>query len=61
MKIQKMDKTIGEIYNLSQYPNFPENTNPKPYGKDALLVQCGDTIYRVPANVYYAAKYYKNK
>jgi len=50
----------GMRWNLSQYPNFSatgsiRGMKEKYYGKDALLVRCGGFIYKVPANVYYAA------
>lgn len=59
-RVRYMNKEMKNIYNLEQYPNFSSTGSvrgmkEKYYGKDALLVRSGSWIYKVPANVYYAA------
>ena len=55
-----MNKTEKQIYELYLYPNFSatgsvQGMKEKYYGKDALLVRSGAWIYKVPAQIYYAA------
>lgn len=52
MRTKKLSKRDGEIFNISQFPNFAANgsiTGMKNlyYGKNALLVRCGSYIYNV--------------
>ena len=54
-KVKYMYKEDGKRYNISDYPNFHKNGSIKGmkeqfYGKDCLLVQCGDYIYNVSSN-----------
>lgn len=59
-RVKYMNKTLKQIYNLSQYPNFSATGSilgmkKKYYGKDALLVRSGSWIYKVPYDVYMVA------
>lgn len=50
----------GMSVKIDDYPNFHKSGNVRGmkenvYGKDALLVRCGDYIYKVPTEVYYKA------
>lgn len=52
MKIKKLSKEEGKRVNISRFPNFHKSgsiTGMKKlyYGKDALLVRCGNWIYNV--------------
>lgn len=54
-RVKYMYKEDGKSYNISDYPNFHRNGSIKGmkeqfYGKDCLLVQCGDYIYNVSSN-----------
>ena len=45
----------GEMLKIDEYPNFNKNGSitgmkKKYYGKDALLVRCGNYIYDVTSN-----------
>lgn len=56
-RVKYMNKTLKDIYNLSQYPNFHASGSIAGmknlyYGKDALLVRSGAYIYNVPLSVY---------
>lgn len=56
-RVKYMNKTLKQIYNLEQYPNFSVTGSiigmkEKYYGKDALLVRSGSWIYKVPEDVY---------
>lgn len=47
-----MGKEQGEICNISRFPNFHKSGSIRGmkrlyYGKNALLVKCGDYIYNV--------------
>ena len=47
-----MSKEQGEICNISRFPNFHKSGSIRGmkrlyYGKNALLVKCGDYIYNV--------------
>lgn len=60
MKTKRMTISEGVEYDLSQYPNFHKSGSISGmkklcYGKNALLVRCGNYIYNVPLNVYNAA------
>ena len=55
-----MTKEQGKRFGLSEFPNFHKNGSIKGmkklyYGKNALLVRCGDYIYNVSSqpNIYY--------
>ena len=57
MKVKYLNVKVGEKINISQYPNFHKSGSIAGmknlyYGKDALLVRCGEWIYHVPENVY---------
>lgn len=61
MKVKYLPVKTGERLNISQYPNFHKSgsiTGMKKmyYGKDALLVRCGEWIYKVPQEIYDRAK-----
>jgi len=53
-RVKYMYKEDGERYNISDYPNFHKSGcikgMKKIYGKDALLVRCGNYIYNVSSN-----------
>lgn len=56
-KVRYLPVTIGETEKINQYPNFHKSGSikgmkEKYYGKDALLVRCGDYIYNVPQEIY---------
>lgn len=60
MKVKYLPKLEGERLNLSEFPNFHKSGSISGmkklyYGKNALLVRCGDYIYNVTAcpEVYY--------
>ena len=60
-RVKYMNKEMKLEYNLSQYPNFSitgsiYGMKKKYYGTDAFLVRSGSWIYKVPYNVYMAAK-----
>ena len=51
----------GNRVNIDQYPNFHRTGSiigmkRLYYGKDALLVRCGNWIYKVPLEIYLQAK-----
>ncbi len=55
-----MTKEQGKRFGLSEFPNFHKSGSIKGmkklyYGKNALLVRCGDYIYNVSSqpNIYY--------
>lgn len=57
-----MTKEQGKRFGLSEFPNFHKSGSIKGmkklyYGKNALLVRCGDYIYNVSSqpNIYYQA------
>lgn len=57
MKVKRMSLVEGMDVHISDYPNFHKSGNVKGmkekiYGKDALLVQCGNYIYNVPQKIY---------
>lgn len=54
-KVKIMTKEEGERYHISNYPNFHKSGSVRGmkklcYGKDCLLVKCGDYIYNVSSN-----------
>lgn len=60
MRIRTMTLAEGMNVKIDDYPNFHKSGNVRGmkenvYGKDALLVRCGEYIYNVPANIYYQA------
>ena len=62
MKVRYLYKKDGIEFHIDNYPNFHKSGSVtgmknKFYGKDALLVQCGDYIYNVTKNphIYYRA------
>ena len=53
--------TRGERLHIENYPSFHKSgtikgMKEKYYGKDALLVQCGSYVYKVPQRIYDMAK-----
>ena len=57
MKVKRMSLVEGMDTHIFDYPNFHKSGNVKGmkekyYGKDALLVQCGNYIYNVPQEIY---------
>ena len=63
MKTRYLTVAQGKFYRISDYPNFHKSgsiTGMKKlyYGRDALLVRCGDYIYNVSTNpeIYNNAK-----
>lgn len=57
MKTKTLPAKDCDKFNLSLYPNFSKNGSIKGmkalyYGKNAMLVKCGNYIYNVPASVY---------
>ncbi len=60
MRVRTMTLAEGMSVKIDDYPNFHKSGNvcgmkENVYGKDALLVRCGEYIYNVPANIYYQA------
>ncbi len=60
-RVRIMSKKDKIKWDLDRYPNFSASGNISGmkalvYGRDALLVRCGDWVYNVPPEVYYAAK-----
>lgn len=56
-RVRYLNKRLGEIVKISQYPNFHYSGSISGmkrmfYGKDAMLVRCGQWIYNVPASIY---------
>ncbi len=54
MRVKRLSIKEGERLNISRFPNFHKSgsiTGMKKlyYGKNALLVRCGDYIYNVSA------------
>lgn len=57
MKVKKLNVLEGQKIGISKYPNFHISGSIKGmkkqfYGKNALLVRCGQYIYNVPNNIY---------
>ena len=60
MKCKNMSISDGERFNIGQFPNFHKSGSiigmkNLYYGKDALLVRCGNYIYNVDEFTYNAA------
>lgn len=56
-RVKSMSIKQGEKINIDQYPNFSKSGSvagmkKQYYGKEALLVKCGNYIYKVPKNIY---------
>lgn len=63
MRVKRLTKEQGERLYISRFPNFHKTGSVKGmkklyYGKDALLVRCGDYIYNVTSepSIYEQAK-----
>lgn len=63
MRVKKLTIEEGKKVEISNFPNFHKSGNVSGmkklyYGKDALLVRCGDFIYNVSSqpNIYLQAK-----
>ena len=63
MRVKRLTKEQCERFDISSFPNFHRTGNVKGmknlyYGKDALLVRCGNYIYNVTnePNIYEQAK-----
>ena len=57
MRVRYLSVSDGKSCGIEQYPNFHKSGSIKGmkekfYGKDALLVRCGDYIYNVPKHIY---------
>ena len=64
MRTKYLKVKDGEKVNISQFPNFSKNGSiigmkEKYYGKNALLVRCGNYIYNVTSEpkIYYDEAY----
>lgn len=64
MRVRKMNVAEGQRVNIGRYPNFHRSGSVRGmkrlyYGKDALLVRCGNYIYNVTSepSIYHQAKY----
>jgi hypothetical protein len=60
-KVKYLTVARGERLHMENYPSFHKSGSirgmkEKYYGKDALLVQCGSYIYKVPQRIYDMAK-----
>jgi len=56
-RVRHMTIQEGEAIHIDEYPNFHKSGSVKGmkdkyYGKDALLVRCGNYIYHVPREIY---------
>lgn len=56
-RIKYLSVTKGQKVHIEQYPNFHKSGSikgmkEKYYGKNAMLVRCGDYIYNVPQRIY---------
>ena len=61
MRVRTMTLAEGARVRIDDYPNFHKSGNIRGmkenvYGKNAMLVRCGEYIYNVPANIYYLAR-----
>jgi hypothetical protein len=57
MKTKRLTIQEGEALKIDQFPNFHKSGSIKGmkklyYGKDAMLVRCGNYIYNVNENIY---------
>lgn len=64
MRTRRMSKEQGERCNISRFPNFHKSGSIRGmkrlyYGKNALMVRCGDYIYNVSSepNIFYQASF----
>lgn len=64
MRVRKMTKEQGERVGIDRFPNFHSTGSVRGmkklyYGRECLLVQCGEYIYNVSAEpqIYYQATY----
>ena len=60
MRVKRMTLVEGMNVKIDDYPNFHKSGNVRGmkenvYGKDALLVRCGNYIYKVPKEIYDSA------
>ncbi len=56
-RVKYLSVTRGRKVHIEQYPNFHKSGSIKGmkeryYGKNAMLVRCGDYIYNVPQRIY---------
>lgn len=56
-RIKYLSVTRGQKVHIEQYPNFHKSGSikgmkEKYYGKNAMLVRCGNYIYNVPQRIY---------
>ena len=61
MKVRTISLEEGKKLNIDQYPNFHKSGSiigmkKQYYGKDAMLVKCGDYVYNVPQSIYDRAR-----
>lgn len=56
-RVKYLSVTRGQKVHIEQYPNFHKSGSikgmkEKYYGKNAMLVRCGDYNYNVPQRIY---------
>lgn len=56
-RVKYLSVTRGQKVHIEQYPNFHKSGSIKGmkeqyYGKNAMLVRCGNYIYNVPQRIY---------
>ena len=56
-RVKYISVTRGQKVHIEQYPNFHKSGSikgmkEKYYGKNAMLVRCGDYIYNMPQRIY---------
>lgn len=56
-RVKYLSVTRGQKVHIEQYPNFHKSGSikgmkEKYYGKNAMLVRCGDYIYNMPQRIY---------
>ena len=57
MKVKNLSVEKGRVRNISDFPNFHKSGSIRGmkklyYGKNAMLVRCGEYIYNVTADIY---------
>ena len=57
MKAKNLSVEKGKACNISNFPNFHKSGSIRGmkklyYGKNAMLVRCGDYIYNVTSDIY---------